>query len=51
MDNEQKERGIRELSEILKLEFSDEELREIKGFLNRIAGLLVEAYLDGDLSE
>jgi len=50
MDTEQKEENLRKLSGILKEAFSEEELLEMKDFLVRIADLLVEAYLDGDLS-
>ncbi len=45
-----KEQDLRKLSGILRETFSEEELREIKDFLARIADVLVEAYLDGDLS-
>jgi len=50
MDKEQKEKELKKLAEILKGAFSDEELQEMKNFLVRITELLVEAYLDGDLS-
>lgn len=50
MDTEQKEESLRKLRILLKEYFSEEELLEMKGFLVRIADLLVEAYLDGDLS-
>lgn len=50
MDKEQKEKDLRKLSEILRETLSEEELLEIKEFLARIADLLIEAYLDGDLS-
>jgi hypothetical protein len=48
MDKEQKDLG--KLAEMLRETFSEEELREMRNFLARIADLLVEAYLDGDLS-
>ncbi len=47
---EQKEKEFRKLVEILRKSFSEEELREIKDFLARIADLLIEVYIDGDLS-
>lgn len=50
MDKEQKEKESKKLAKMLRETFSDEELREMKKFLARIAKLLVEAYLDGDLS-
>ncbi len=50
MDTEQKEESLRKLRILLKEYFSEEELLEMKSFLVRIADLLVEAYLDGDLS-
>ncbi len=50
MDTKQKEESLRKLSGLLKESFSEEELLEMKDFLVRIADLLVEAYLDGDLS-
>jgi len=50
MDKGRQEKESKELAEILKESFSDEELQEMKNFLARIADLLVEAYLDGDLS-
>ena len=50
MDKEQKEKELKKLAEILRETFSDEELQEMKNFLARIVELLVEAYLDGDLS-
>jgi len=50
MDTEQKEESLGKLSRLLKEVFSEKELLEIKGFLARIADLLVVAYLDGDIS-
>ena len=47
---EQKEKELKKLAEILRESFSEEELREIKDFLARIVDLLIEAYIDGDLS-
>jgi hypothetical protein len=47
---EQKEKELRKLAEILRENFSEEELREVKDFLARIADLLIEAYIDGGLS-
>ena len=47
---EQKEKELKKLAEMLRESFSEEELREIKDFLARIADLLIEAYIDGDLS-
>lgn len=51
MDKEQKEKQIKKLAEVLKESFSEEELKEMQGFLDRMVELLVEAYLDGDLFE
>jgi hypothetical protein len=47
---EQKEKELKRLAEMLKECFSEEELLEIRDFLERIASLLIEAYIDGDLS-
>jgi len=47
---EQKEKEFRKLAEILRKSFSEEELKEIRDFLARIADLLIEVYIDGDLS-
>lgn len=50
MDTGQKRERLRKLFGILNEAFPEEKLLEIKGFLARIVDLLVEAYLDGDLS-
>ena len=47
---EQKEKELKKLAEILRESFSEEELEELRNFLARIADLLIEAYIDGDLS-
>ena len=47
---EQKEKELKKLAEILKESFSEDELEEVRNFLARIADLLIEAYIDGDLS-
>jgi len=47
---EQKQKELKKLAEILRECFSEEELKEIRDFLERIASLLIEAYIDGDLS-
>jgi hypothetical protein len=47
---EQKEKELKKLAEILRESFSVEELEEVRNFLARIADLLIEAYIDGDLS-
>jgi hypothetical protein len=47
---EQKEKELKKLAKILKECFSEKELKEIRDFLERIAALLIEAYIDGDLS-
>ena len=47
---EQKEKELKKLAKILRECFSEEELLEIRDFLERIASLLIEAYIDGDLS-
>jgi uncharacterized secreted protein with C-terminal beta-propeller domain len=48
--NEEKEKKLKKLTEILWENFSEKELKEIKDFLERLAALLIEAYIDGDLS-
>ena len=47
---EQKEKELKKLTKILRECFSEEELLEIRDFLERITALLIEAYIDGDLS-
>jgi len=51
MKEKTKENQSKKLVEILNESFSAKELREIKGFLARIAKLPIEACLDEDLPE
>ena len=47
---ENKQEQLKKLVAILRENFSEEELEKMKDFLARIADLLIEAYLTGDIS-
>jgi len=49
MGKNQKRKQLNNLIKVLRTTLSDDEIREIRNFLARIAELLVEAYLDEKL--
>lgn len=49
MAKRQEEKELEEIGKTLKIKVSDKELKRIKEFLESLAGILVEAYLDGEL--